>query len=532
MSTASDILLIEAVENGQAPRVQQLLADGANPNTRKWVTLTCTIGRETKMDSVECESALALAILLANEDVVKALLEGGADPNGVCEWKLAYRFPSWDADTWNRLRWLGTLFFPSALTLAVARGGKMIAWTGGTVDAPDSANQLAINHKGGNVQLKDPKERVDAFITPFTLRPSLPIVRLLLYHGAAVTRTELDAARKWPDASFLRALQQRQVEPHTDSAPIPHPVPSPVSTSPSPSQTLPPAGEMKTQTPAKPPLWHIHHVDVTVGEKLGQGSFGIVHKCEWSGITVAGKYLLLDTSPNGQPRESYKVAFDREVTSWHSAGYHPNIVPLIGASWESPRPLFLSKFMKNGDVVNFLQQNPTLATPKMKLRILCDIAAGMLYLHEIRNIVHADLKPQNTLVDDDYTTLVTDFGTAKIVDLPPSESTGMRIGTTTYMPPERLLGGGATKEGDVYAFGVTVFRIWTERIPYSENEFNGLPLDSIVDRRRKLRPLILESDNMPEALEHLVEECWDHYPAKRPKFVEILKRLKEIREAL
>ncbi|KAJ3335816.1 hypothetical protein HDU93_004366 [Gonapodya sp. JEL0774] len=247
----------------------------------------------------------------------------------------------------------------------------------------------------------------------------------------------------------------------------------------------------------------------------------------WKLVRNLGKEAVaLCTSP----RESYKVAFEKEVTAWHTAGYHPNIVPLIGASWESPCPLFLSKFMKNGDVVNFLQMNPTLATPKMKLRILCDIATGMLYLHNVRNIVHADLKPQNTLVDDDYTTRVTDFGTAKIVDLPPSEATGMRFGTSAYMPPERLLGEGATKEGDVYAFGVTVFRIWTQRIPYSE--FNSLPVSSIVDRRRRLRPLILESDNMPEALEQLVEDCWHHYTAKRPIFGGILKRLKEIRETL
>ncbi|KAJ3341470.1 hypothetical protein HDU93_004871 [Gonapodya sp. JEL0774] len=561
MSNTRDIQLIEAVENGQAPRVRQLLADGANPNARKRVTLTCRIGSETKTDTAECESALALGILHANEDIVNALLEGGADANGVCGWKIADSWPLWTADRWSRRRWLRTILFSSALTLAVARGGKETWCSGDTGDLPNSDNQLGISLKGGDMQIWDPNKRKDTCISPFTLHPSLPIVKLLLSHGAVVTERELDAAYKQPDGRFLQMLQNHQFYPPTpvpshtqpSSPPIIAPSSSPQSEPSSPPITapsypqpqpsppaihisssnpiIPPAAEIRPQTPVRP-VWHIHHTDVEVGEKLGQGSFGIVYKCEWSGITVAGKYLLLDTSPSEQPRESYKVAFDREVTAWHTAGYHPNIVPLIGASWESSHPLFLSKFMKNGDVVSFLQKNPVFATLKMKLRILCDIAAGMLYLHDIRNIVHADLKPQNTLVDDDYTTLVTDFGTAKIVDLPPSEATGMRIGTSAYMPPERLLGSGATKKGDVYAFGVTVFRIWTGRIPYSEDEFNGLPLDSIADRRRKLRPLILESDIMPESLEQLVEECWDHFPAKRPVFGDILKRLKEIRETL
>ncbi|KAJ3337772.1 hypothetical protein HDU93_000500 [Gonapodya sp. JEL0774] len=547
MLTTRDIELIEAVENGQAPRVRQLLAEGANPNARKQVTLACTIGHDTKTDTTECESALTLGIRHANEEIVKALLEGGADANGVCEWKIASWFSSWDSDAWSRRRWRQRYLFPSALTLAVVRGGKTTWYGAFTVDSPNYDNKLPISLKGGDVQIRDPKEQNDTCIDPFTLFLSLPILKLLLSHGAVVTQRELDSARKQPDGRFLQMLQAHQSYPPTpvpartqpSSPPTTAPSTSPQPESSSPSAfhissslpIIPPAAEIRQQTPVRP-VWHIHHTDVEAGEELGQGSFGIVHKCEWYGTTVAGKFLLLDTSPNGQPRESYKVAFEKEVTAWHTAGYHPNIVPLIGASWESPRPLFLSKFMKNGDVVNFLQKNPTLATPKMKFRILCDISAGMHYLHNGRNIVHADLKPQNTLVDDDYTTLVTDFGTAKIVDLPPSEATGMRFGTSAYMPPERLLGGGATKEGDVYAFGVTVFRIWTQRVPYSESEFNGLPLSSIVDSRQQLRPLILESDNMPEALEQLVEECWDHFPAKRPVFGDILRRLKEIRDTV
>ncbi|KAJ3335333.1 hypothetical protein HDU93_005786, partial [Gonapodya sp. JEL0774] len=204
MSTARDIQLIEAVENGQAQRVRQLLADGANPNTRKRVTLTCSIEGETKTDTVECESALTLAIIHANEDIVKALLEGGADANLACEWKVADWGSSWNADRWNRTRWYWTFSFPSALTLAMARGGKWTWWDGRTEDSPYPNNKLSINHKGGHIQLKDPAVLQDARIRFFTVRPSLPIVKLLLSHGAAVAQREFDAARKQPDGRFLQ----------------------------------------------------------------------------------------------------------------------------------------------------------------------------------------------------------------------------------------------------------------------------------------------------------------------------------------
>ncbi|KXS09651.1 kinase-like protein [Gonapodya prolifera JEL478] len=149
----------------------------------------------------------------------------------------------------------------------------------------------------------------------------------------------------------------------------------------------------------------------------------------------------------------------------------------------------------------------------------------MYYLHRIRNICHADLKPQNVLVDDKGTGRVSDFGTSKIVDLPTEGSTGYRPGTALYMPPERLSGGGATKEGDVYAFAITAFRIWTERLPFEESGLTDIALyRTIVDDDN--RPTILEYDGMPKELQQLIEGSWDKTPHMRPSFESIAKRLK------
>ncbi|KAJ3340920.1 hypothetical protein HDU93_006005 [Gonapodya sp. JEL0774] len=616
MSTTREIELINAVEQGNLDRVKQLLDDGTNPNTRKRVTLTVDITdrrlvqkgglfsrdkyadvQESKTETLDCESALALAIIHHREDIVGALLEKGADPNGVCEWKISNGYKPWEMDDWDQRRWQMKISFPCALMLAMAHGGSFIRWDGNPAfTAAHDHTSLHISPPGGHVQIQNPYGWDDFVIA--TLQPSLLIVKVLVLHGANVSDAERSAARKMADSKFIQIL-----EPHAEEQPnkvrgqSPESAPSDlIRQNPSPvrkqltaildytpknsdevvvsegdlvfvtekyedgwcsgfniitnksgflplsclqtamdneatglhaMQHAPPAAELSPENQAKP-SWHIDYEGIEVGEKLGEGSFGVVHKCLWAGATVAVKFLILDTSRNGQLRKNYKIAFDREVSAWHKAGSHPNIVPLLGASWESPRPLMLSKFMKHRDVVTYFEENPSHATPERKIRILYDIAAGMLYLHDVRNIVHADLKPQNTLVDDDGTTQVSDFGTAKIVDLPTNEATGRRIGTSVYMPPERLLGGGATKEGDVYAFGVTIFRIWTGRAPYQE--FNELPADFIVDRRRKLRPLISEFDEMPEDLEQLAQECWAHEPAMRPRFRDIVKRLKVMRD--
>ncbi|KAJ3338579.1 hypothetical protein HDU93_009356 [Gonapodya sp. JEL0774] len=510
MSTTQELDLIEAVENGNEKRVQQLLLEGADPNVRKKVTLSVQVQEhrlvkraglfssekyeevyEKKTDAIECESALALAILHGHSRIVEALLISGAAPNGKCDWRIANCGSSWDSELWNKKRWLGSVSFPSPVTLAIGRGGRWKRWDSSTANVPNADGTLFISNKGGHVRLDNPKTW-DSASTGFTIQPSLAVLRVLLRHGAVVSDVEITAASKNTDTSFLEAvLAQRNVEHASTSIPVA-------------AET----GDTMTHTKQ---AWHIDHHSVLRREEIGRGGFGVVYRCEWAAATVAGKFIT------ALHVDSPAQAFDREVTAWYTAGYHPNILPLLGASWEGPQPFMLSKFMRNGNVLDYLQNNPDHATTSTKLRIFSDIAAGMYYLHDIRDIVHADLKPENALVDDDGTTRVGDFGTSKINNAPLQETTGNREGTGLYMPPERLVGGGATKEGDVYAFAITVLRIWTLRNPYGELDISALALYySIVNDNK--RPVIQESDGIPLKLQELIRKCWDQEPALRPTF--------------
>ncbi|KXS13906.1 kinase-like protein, partial [Gonapodya prolifera JEL478] len=225
---------------------------------------------------------------------------------------------------------------------------------------------------------------------------------------------------------------------------------------------------------------------------------------------------------------------------------HPNVVPLLEASWDSPEPLMLSPYMVNGDVLDYLSLSGTVGF--MTSTQIHNIAAGMHYLHSARNIIHTDLKAQNVLVENDGTCRVTDFGTSKILSVPSEGSTGHRAGTAIYMPPERLEGGGATKEGDVYAFAITVYRVRgicptcdsylilmfhfsryglvappTANTAWQTSRFTGTSFEE------DLRPTIKKSDKMSESLQQLVKECWDGEPKLRPTFEEVARRLIEMR---
>ena len=80
--------------------------------------------------------------------------------------------------------------------------------------------------------------------------------------------------------------------------------------------------------------------------------------------------------------------------------------------------------------------------------------------------MHGDLKPGNVMVTDDRA-VILDFGFAQERARARRARPGAPPdgGTPNYMSPERLRSGGASPEDDVYALGLTLWEMWTCRVP-------------------------------------------------------------------
>lgn len=98
-------------------------------------------------------------------------------------------------------------------------------------------------------------------------------------------------------------------------------------------------------------------------------------------------------------------------------------------------------------------------------KIASETAAGLAAIHA-QGLVHGDLKPGNVMVTNDRV-VILDFGfaqerarlSARRPGAPPDG------GTPNYMAPERLRSGGASPEDDIYALGLTLWEMWTCRVP-------------------------------------------------------------------
>jgi serine/threonine protein phosphatase PrpC len=93
-------------------------------------------------------------------------------------------------------------------------------------------------------------------------------------------------------------------------------------------------------------------------------------------------------------------------------------------------------------------------------------ALGLLHR---RNILHRDIKPENLLWCDDGELRLLDFGLAFCPGLSRDEQHALP-GTPSYIAPEAFAGSAPDCQQDLYAAGVTLYRLLTGHYPYGEIE--------------------------------------------------------------
>ncbi|MCC6929111.1 MAG: protein kinase [Gemmatimonadaceae bacterium] len=196
---------------------------------------------------------------------------------------------------------------------------------------------------------------------------------------------------------------------------------------------------------------------------------------------------------------------------------HPHIVPVAAVGEARAHLFYIMPFVEGESLRSLLARERQLPIDQA-LGIARDVASALEYASG-HNIVHRDIKPDNILIDRDGHALVTDFGIARAIersaDLASVTSTGLTLGTPTYMSPEQAAAESHVDgRSDIYSLACVTYEMLAGEPP-----FTGATAQAVIARhmQESPRPLrILRPELAPE-VQRAIEWALAKAPADRPR---------------
>ena len=229
--------------------------------------------------------------------------------------------------------------------------------------------------------------------------------------------------------------------------------------------------------------------DFQFGRTLGEGSYSTVIAAT---DRQSGKEYAIKVLDKRHIIKEKKVKYvNIEKDTLNRLTDHPGVVRLYYTFQDEQSLYFVLDLASSGELLGVLKQTTTFDEECTRF-YGAEILDTIDYMHA-RGVIHRDLKPENVLLDDQMHVKITDFGTAKILEVPQKpplqngdtgQGTGSPldgadvnkansfVGTAEYVSPELLTDKQACKASDLWAFGCIIYQLLAGRPPFKAgNEY-------------------------------------------------------------
>ncbi|KAF9789119.1 hypothetical protein BJ322DRAFT_522510 [Thelephora terrestris] len=219
--------------------------------------------------------------------------------------------------------------------------------------------------------------------------------------------------------------------------------------------------------------------------------------------------------------------FCKEAVIWRHL-HHPKIVPLIGVAISPGQCLLVSDWVDNGTIDQFIKVNPD----ANRIDLLIDVVEGLMYMHNL-SIVHGGLCMEKILITQSGHACLIGFGNATTAGSLQGSSFWNLFGDSglceqgdklwMFYRGDEIRVAGLTKELDVYALGLVIYKVLCGFTPFCDigawGKFMG---------ESRAKPEDAAGLGFTGGLWEILEKCWLNDPEKRPTLREVLACLRKI----
>ena len=242
-------------------------------------------------------------------------------------------------------------------------------------------------------------------------------------------------------------------------------------------------------------------------DPLGRGGMGVVWAAEDSILQrrVAVKEVETPGGLSEAERDALEARVMREARAAARLN-HPNVVTVYDVVEDEGRTFIVMELVEAPSLADVVSNEGPLE-PERAARIVLDVLAALEAAHA-EGIVHRDVKPANVMISASGSTKLGDFGIASVKGDPKITSTGLILGSPSYMAPEQATHGTSGPEADLWALGALLYFALEGEPPFDKGQ--ALPtLAAVVGE--PARPM-----ERGGALSDLVDRLLTKEPQGRP----------------
>jgi serine/threonine protein kinase len=176
------------------------------------------------------------------------------------------------------------------------------------------------------------------------------------------------------------------------------------------------------------------------------------------------RFVLKFPKPGTVPEQAARESFVRELLIGRRVN-SPYVAEIVQLPPDRQSQVYTVMPFYAGSTLEALLRDGPLPYPT-GLAHATKLARAVAALHRL-GVVHRDIKPENVLVQENGEVRLLDLGAARLPNV--ADPLGADTpGSQGYIAPELYAGDRGTPASDQFALGVTLYRIFTNRFPFSD----------------------------------------------------------------